>query len=94
LKAEIPVVAVVLKNPIDPADEEISIFKKREILQYYSRLSSPHKAIHRIEFVSLIPRNSQGKILRRLLTEKFSNGILEFLSFNHSSSIVTLSIDN
>lgn len=54
---EVPIAFVVLEHDVTAA----------EILEFVSARVSPHKKLHRIEFVGQIPRSPAGKILRRLL---------------------------
>lgn len=38
--------------------------------KYVAKLKSPYKHLHRVELVEEIPKNSSGKLLRRILRER------------------------
>jgi acyl-CoA synthetase (AMP-forming)/AMP-acid ligase II len=59
---EVPKAFVVLK-PYAKVTE-------KELIEYASRNVSHYKRIHKVEFVSEIPKSAAGKILRRVLKEK------------------------
>lgn len=62
LRGEVPQAYVVLKE--DAATSE------KELRQYCAEHLSKFKIPHKIEFIEALPRNSVGKVLRRLLRER------------------------
>ncbi len=62
LRGEVPQAYVVLK--------EAAATSEKELRQYCTEHLSKFKVPHKIEFIQELPRNSVGKVLRRLLKEK------------------------
>lgn len=62
LRGEVPQAYVVLK--------ENAATSEKELRQYCAEHLSKYKVPHKIEFIEELPRNSVGKVLRRLLREK------------------------
>ncbi len=62
LRGEVPEAYVVLK--------ETAATTEKELRQYCAEHLSKFKVPHKIEFINELPRNSVGKVLRRLLREK------------------------
>jgi acyl-coenzyme A synthetase/AMP-(fatty) acid ligase len=42
-----------------------------ELLEYVAERVAPYKKLRRIEFVDEVPKSASGKILRRLLRERY-----------------------
>ena len=60
---ELPIASVVTTDPA-PSEEEIKSFLAETLASY--------KQVHRIDFVTEIPKSASGKILRRLLRDQAS----------------------
>ena len=59
---EIPKAFVVLKNGCNATGEEIMEFCEKKI--------SPYKKVREVEFISELPKNAVGKVLRKILKEQ------------------------
>ena len=60
---ELPMAFIVAGDPA-PTEDEIKAFLNETLAHY--------KQVHRVEFVSEIPKSASGKILRRLLRDQMA----------------------
>jgi long-chain acyl-CoA synthetase len=65
LRGEVPEAYVVLK--------EVAVTSEKELRRFCSEHLSKFKVPHKIEVVEELPRSSVGKVLRRLLREKYQS---------------------